>query len=299
MRSQRNVEAAGVLQDAQHKLFVEGKDGQEIDPIVMQELLYHNGLTAIDVQAMGACDNVRSAAQALIAQHPSYYFLIDRDDQDQGTVEQSWLKFPDPAAYNMLIWRKRELENYFIDPDYLEKSAYLKGAANIRQRILDECNRRIFLDAANLTLYYIGRKLRKPLAIRHFAEPDLFKRESDGVSQLNQLTAGFADKKTEAVECLEISNIIRIYEEFVEELSGGGLPLQYGSGTWLERMSGKEIFRSIANQCFQVKDRSGNLIQGKEQSKQIAKGLVRLPIEQQPYDFKAIIGLLKQRMEIF
>ena len=66
MRLQRGVNATQVLQGAKYKLFVEGNDNQEIDAFVIQELLNNNGLTAIEVQTMGGCDNVRSAAQALI-----------------------------------------------------------------------------------------------------------------------------------------------------------------------------------------------------------------------------------------
>jgi hypothetical protein len=73
-------------------------------------------------------------------------------------------------------------------------------------------------------------------------------------------------------------------------------PLQYGSGTWLEQMSGKEIFRSIANECFEVKNSSGQLLKGKEQNKVIAKALVRLPLEQQPEDFQKLVKLLKGRI---
>jgi hypothetical protein len=278
-----------------HTLFVEGKDGQEIDPVVMKELLHNNGLTAIEVQAMDACDNVRSAAQALIKQHPSYYFLIDRDDQECSAVEQSWAKFPDPAAYNMLIWRKRELENYFIDPDYLGQSKYLKAGVDIRQRILDECNRRLFLDAANLTLYALGRQLRKPLAIPHFADPLQFKNKQAGMSQLSQL-AGLVGKRAEVADILRQDTIEGIYARFVAELSGGTLPLQYGLGTWLERMSGKEIFRVVANECFQVKTIANEQLQGKEKYQQIARDLVKLPLEQQPTDFQDIVGLLQARL---
>ncbi len=270
MRLQRGVNATQVLQGAKHKLFVEGNDNQEIDAVVIQELLKNNELTAIEVQTMGGCDNVRSAAQALIYQHPSYYFLIDRDDQDQTTVDKSWQNFPDSNAYNMLIWHKRELENYFIDPDYLEKTSFLKPNVNLRQRILKECNHRLFLDAVNLTLYALSRALRKPLSIKHFADPVQFQNKNDGVLQLEQLT-GLANKTTDVVNILEKETVKEIYSDFVDELSGGVVPLKYGSGAWLERMSGKEIFRVIANDCFQVLESSNILLTGKEQNKQIAK----------------------------
>jgi hypothetical protein len=295
MKLQRGINATQVNQNAQHKLFVEGKDNQEIDPIVMKELLDNNNLTAVGVSTMGACDNVRSAAQALIKEYPSYYFLIDRDDQDQENIDKSWQDFPNPDKYNMLIWHKRELENYFINPDYIEKSTYLKPGIDIRKSILDECNLRIFLDAANLTLYSISRELRRPLPIPHFRNPAEFKDKDAGILKLGGLSA-MSDKQVSVATVLEQDTVKNRYSEFIEELSGGMTSLQYGLGSWLERMSGKEIFRVLANQCFEVKDLEGNLVKGKEQNKIIAKGLVKLPIKQQPQDFQNLVKLLQNKV---
>jgi len=299
MQLQSGVNVAQVNQSAQHKLFVEGKDNQEIDPIVIKELLDNNDLTAVGVSTMGGCDNVRSAAQALINEYPSYYFLIDRDDQDQETVDRSWQSFPNPSEYNMLIWHKRELENYFIDPDYIEKSSFLKPAINIREHILNECNRRIFLDAANLTLYSIKRELQKPLPIPHFRNRDEFQNQNAGKLKLEGLTVAMNDRKISVTTVLEKEAINQRYFDFIQELSGGKIPLQYGSGAWLERMSGKEIFRAIANQYFEVKDLQDNFVTGKEKNKIIAKGLVKLPLEEQPSDFRELIRLLQNKVGRF
>lgn len=299
MKLQRNVEATQVNGNAQHKLFVEGKDDLEIDPTVIQELLNNNELTAVEVGAIGGCDNVRNAAQALISKHPSYYFLIDRDDQDQAIVDKSWQSFPNPAEYNMLIWHKRELENYFINPDYIEKSSFLKSGSNIRKHILDECNRWIFLDAANLTLYSISRELRKPLPIKHFKNRDEFRDQNAGTLKLEGLSVSMDTKKISVATVLEKEAVNQRYFQFIEELSGGTIPLQYDSGSWLERMSGKQIFRVIANQFFEVKDLEGNLVKGREQNKIIAKELVKLPLEQQPSDFQTLVSLLQNKVVSF
>jgi hypothetical protein len=295
MKLQRGINPTQVNQNARHKLFVEGKDNQEIDPIVIKELLDNNNLTAVGVSTMGACDNVRSAAQALIKEYPSYYFLIDRDDQDQENIDKSWQDFPNPDKYNMLIWHKRELENYFINPDYIEKSTYLKPGIDIRKSIFDECNLRIFLDAANLTLYSISRELRRPLPIPHFKNPAEFKDKDAGILKLDGLSA-MSDKQASVATVLEQDTVKNRYSEFIEELSGGMTSLQYGLGSWLERMSGKEIFRVLANQCFEVKDLEGNLVKGKEQNKIIAKGLVKLPIQEQPQDFQNLVKLLQNKV---
>ena len=297
MKAQSGVDATRILQNAKHTLFVEGKDGQQIDPLVMKQLLVSNELTSVEVQPLGACDNVRSAAQALILQHPSYYFLIDRDDQNHETVEQSWNAFPDPAKHNMLIWRKRELENYFIDPEYLSKSKFLKPGVDLRLEILADCSKRLFLDCANLTLLAISRELNRPLAISHFANPNHFTDRHAGEAALGRLTPQLENRKDENGAALDSSHVNQLYCIFVDELSGGLPALQYASGTWLERMSGKEIFNNIANRCFTVSDNEGKLLIGKEKSKAIATDLVRLPLDQQPSDFRDIVDLLRIRLK--
>jgi hypothetical protein len=78
MQLQRISDPTQVNQSARHKLFVEGSDDEEIDPVVIKELLDSNDLTSIQVSIMGGCDNVRSAAQALVYEHSFYYFLISQ-----------------------------------------------------------------------------------------------------------------------------------------------------------------------------------------------------------------------------
>jgi hypothetical protein len=64
-------------------------------------------------------------------------------------------------------------------------------------------------------------------------------------------------------------------------------------------MSGKQIFRVIANQCFLVPDLEGNIVTGKEQNKAIARELVKLPLQQQPVDFQQLVSLLKSKVVAF
>ncbi len=284
-----------IRQGAKHTLFVEGTENS-FDVKVIQKLLDKNELGQIRVETMGGCDNVRSAAQALIQHHPDYYFLIDRDDQSDETVTKSWGKFPNPAEYNMIIWRKRELENYFIDPEYLKYSSYIKSGstiADIKEYILKKCNERLFFDAANLTILSLNRQLQqRPL--NTFRNPDEFISQQDGLSQLVQL--GSIEKKLTAIaNLLQQNNIEQIYENFINELSSGQTPLQYNCGNWLFRMTGKEIFHSMATQYFQVISNTG-ILQGAQQREQIALQLVKLPLAQQPDDFQELVNLLRQRL---
>lgn len=292
------VDASRALQSAQHKVFVEGSNDEEIDPIVIEQLLRNNGLTQIEVRPMGGCENVRSAAWAMIRHHPSYYFVIDRDDQDDVQVEDSWASFPDPEKANLIVWRKRELENYFIDPDYIENSQFLKKNCTkekLREVIKKEASRRIFLDAANLTLHALHRSVRSPFC-EHFKRPEDFSSFDDGKTVLFNLAA-ISEKSATVVSYLSKPSIETIYGDFVNLMTGGTIPLEYGTGEWLNRMSGKEIFRGIAGQCFTVKDRSGTVIQGKEQNIEVAKELLRLPLGNQPSDFQSLVAKIKDRVK--
>lgn len=290
-------DAAQVIQGAQHSIFVEGSDDEAIDPVVIRELLRVNDLPQVAVKPMGGCDNVRSAAQALIRHHPSYYFLIDRDDQDVQSVERSWTDFPDPDTHNVIIWRKRELENYFIDPDYLAASAYLRIAETaLRQRILAEANRRVFIDAANLTLLALNRELRRPVT-SYFSDPSEFLGRTDGEAKLRALEV-LEESANAVAAAVSASEVVRRYTDFVDDLSGGVIPLEYESGSWLGRMSGKEIFRVIAGAAFKVKAVNGRVLQGKTQHNEIAKELLRGQLAAQPTDFQALVGLLRARVSV-
>ena len=85
----------------EHILFVEGKDKNAVDPKVLSQLFDNK----IRVEPLGASFSVKSVSEALYLHHPSYYFLIDRDHQDDDFVQKCWKNFPAPETHNLLIWR--------------------------------------------------------------------------------------------------------------------------------------------------------------------------------------------------
>lgn len=294
MKIEYGVEASEALQSAKHKVFVEGGSDGEIDPVVLDALLRTNGLAQIDVAAMGGCSNVRSAAQALVNQHPSYYFIIDRDDQNHVDVERSWDEFPDITTHNLIIWRKRELENYFCDPDYLKNCDYLScEPEKLSETILKECRRRMFMEAANLAILAIHRELKRPVA-KHFANVSKFKTSTNAENELISL-ASIIDGRKQIGKTLSTPSLKRLYRQFVAQLSGGTFPLEFGHGEWLQLMSGKEIFRSIAGPCFEVLDVHGKKLTGKPQNIEIARNLLSKPLAIQPFDFQEIIRVFTER----
>lgn len=116
MRVEDSVRPEQVRQSARHTLFVEGARDDAFDPTVLKRLF---GM--ITVKALGPSHHIRAAAEAMYAHHPEHYFIIDRDFHDDTDVERTWSRFPDPEFSNLLMWRRRELENYFIEPAYLRR----------------------------------------------------------------------------------------------------------------------------------------------------------------------------------
>ena len=122
----RGIRSEEVRHHGQHVLFVEGDKGS-VDPEVLNKLFSNK----ISIEPLGPSSSVKSVAKALQTYHPTYYFLIDRDHYDDSFVEKCWDDFPDPKTNNLLIWRRREIENYFLDPDYLSRSDFCESQSRL------------------------------------------------------------------------------------------------------------------------------------------------------------------------
>ena len=60
---------------------------------------------------------------------------------------------------------------------------------------------------------------------------------------------------------------------------------------------GKKVFSQVINSnCFRVVDLEGNLLQGKDKIKQVAKNLLRKEIDKQPDDFRKLKTLVEDRL---
>lgn len=296
MRFETGVSASSVLRGANHVVFVEGSNDDAFDPIVIRELLRTNGLKSVEVRAMGPCDNVFQAAKAMVWKHPTYYFLADRDGLSAEYVEKGWNNFAQAGTYNLLHWRKRELENYFIDPIYLERSEYLvKSRDELQNIVLEEANRRLFIEASNLVLLRLRSGILVP-PTAWFRQVGDFSCRDDAVQQL-QNAPQLEERGLEIAALLTLQRREELLDEVLHDLTGGNAQLEYGTGTWLERLSGKEIFRSIAGSLFQVRGASGAIIQGLDRNEEVAKGLLKLTLHEQPLDFQELIQLLTTKIQ--
>jgi hypothetical protein len=85
------------------------------------------------------------------------------------------------------------------------------------------------------------------------------------------------------------------FQEFHNKMTGGVEPLQWGTGRWLEMISGKSIFNSLVNQCFQVKNQEGVTMRGKDARNLVARDLLRTG-QNLPRDFLELKGLIDKRI---
>ncbi|MDD2366099.1 MAG: hypothetical protein PHN84_08040 [Desulfuromonadaceae bacterium] len=281
-----------VRQQAQHVLFVEGKDNESVDPKTLSQLFDKT----IRIEPMGASYSVKSVAEALFAYHPTYYFLIDRDHHDENFVDRCWNNFPDPGTYNLLIWRKREIENYFLDPEYLQQSKYCKVSKDeITRKILQFVNERLYLDVANHVVTSIREEL-KGTWINKFSNPAEFPSETTALAKL-QSANEFEQHKNNVTEKVSGAEIETRFNDFLQKMTGGTNPLNFGHGEWIGMCQGKKIFTQVINSgCFQVLGTSGAPLAGKEKLNAVVKDLLQKDSSIQPQDFVSLKQLIEARV---
>lgn len=281
-----------VLQAARHVLFVEGEGDEPLDSTVLRTLLRDR----VNVAQLGPSYHVASAAEALHAYHPAYYFLIDRDHHDDDLVQRLWDEFPNPDTANLLIWPRRELENYFIDPVYISESQWLNVTADeLRATVLRECQSRVYIDTANSVIVSVRETLKQNW-VKLFTRKTDFRSRKGALHQLRSLP-NFKTRVSEVARLLRGSNLESLFDRRLNEITGGRLKLEFGRGRWLEMLRGKEILPTVVSRCFQVLARGGNALQGRDAQREFMKDLARLPIEEQPEDFRRLAELIQQRVE--
>jgi hypothetical protein len=184
--------------------------------------------------------------------------VIDRDALDDDMVEASWAKFPDPTHDNLLIWRRRELESYFLEPGWLAMSRYLKPKAtraNLQAWIERRASGIVWLAAANRVL-----ESRRDLARPKDRTTDLLtKQEVQGLERQDVeerlVSAPVLERLRElTAERLSKSSIRNDYQHACGLLSGGTFPLVFGTGRWRDLIPAKVLYHDLVNQWFAVPD---------------------------------------------
>ncbi len=280
------IEPDEVRFDARHVLFVEGAGDDAIDPTVLRILLG----SQIRIEPLGSSFSVRSVAEALHASHPKYYFLIDRDHYEDRFVEESWRSFPDPGKRNLLVWKRREIENYFLDADYLARSKYFIGdLENLRRRILAGAQRRLYLEVSNCVIVQLRETLKQNW-IRTFADPSKFATRDMALHVLSNAPE-FRRHRELVDESVSHGRVERGFHDTLRRMTGAVNDptedrLRFGHGRWIDMMRGKTLLAEILNsRLFRVEDRYGNRLSGKRERSEVIQDLLRKEDAIQPPDF--------------
>ena len=287
----KSVSPEEIRQKLKHTLFVEGSDYNAIDPIVLSNLL-----SGIRVEPLGPSHHIRGAAEALYKYHPYYYFLIDRDHYDDQYVERCWSDFPNPAKLNLLIWRRREIENYFLIPEYIIKSEF-KSVSNDQAYtvIIQCCKERLYIDTANQVIISVREELKKKW-IELFTNPQEFKSKRYAIEKLTKAKE-FPNHKGKVSKIVDRKEIINKFEKTLADMTGGKDHIEYGRGKWIEMIRGKKVLPHLINHCFRVKDANDTILQGKEKLMEVVKELLSKPLSEQPDDFQKLHELIVKRIE--
>jgi len=278
-------------------LFVEGHRTKGLDGLVLKELFA--GLP-IRVEALGPSFHVRSAAEALHPSHPRYYFLIDRDYRYdfngvrdwEALVERTWRGFPDPEQSNLLIWRRRELESYFLLPDYLARSRHLTNCTpdELARRITDICAGRAYLDAANLVISVLREELRENW-VEHFGSVDGFGSADEALARLLSREE-IRSRGAEVSETLRADRIEMVFRGFMAAMLDGCDRPVVGRGRWLEMVRASKVLPEVVNSCFRVER-----LQGPQRLRAVLKDLLRRDLSEQPEDFQELYRLMKAQVD--
>ncbi|GAA5528702.1 hypothetical protein [Herpetosiphon gulosus] len=286
--------AEAIKQSNQHVLYVEGNGPNSFDHQIISELLSDQDIS-IDVKPFGPASRIQGAAQALAQHHPTYYFLIDRDHLKDSEIEECWSNFPNPENHNLLVWKKRELENYFLDIPFLSQSEfYKKPSDELYEKLLRLAQARIYLDVANMILTEIREQIKgidftrpKPQECTSKDSALIFLRESNFIAQKRDILQAYIDNKY----------LETLFLEKLELLTGGQEPLKVGEGQWVNLMQGKELLRPLINDNFRVITTNRTYLQGDERLKTVLKRLVKqVQLDNQPHDFQNLCGLIKKQI---
>ena len=293
LRVRTGIRSEEVRLQVQHILFVEGSDKESVDPEVLKELFS----SRVRIEPLGPSFSVRSVAEALQPYHPTYYFLIDRDHYDDSFIDRCWNNFPDPSTNNLLIWRRREVENYFLDPEYLFRSKFCKVSQDdLKDSILQFANERLFLDVANHVIIHIREELKENW-IQKFTNPAEFSTKQDALQKL-QGANEFGQYSKKVQKKVSPTELERRFSEFLERMTGGQEQLSFGIGKWLELIQGKKVFNQVVNSaCFRVPAADGTALAGREKMNEIVKDLLRKDDVVQPEDFTKLKNLITVRVE--
>lgn len=274
----RGVSQYRVNSGAGRRLFVEG----ELDEVVMRTLLKD----VLDVVRLNGSRSLKRAAVAFRDVEPGYYFLVDRDHLSDEKVEQTWTSFLTGNS-NVVYWRRKEIENYFLEPAWLAQSSKLEAGfheSDIQKIIQEFADSYKYFFAANRAYSRVKANFYNTGLQDCIPYKDDYKDDEQAVLQALK-DINFYEPTKSILEAAEWTNIYELYKVELGKYSGaeGANTLEWGRGEWLNLMPGKRILNHLI--C-----NSGCFHQGSN-VKEVIQDLVRATVKDSlpvPADFTDI-----------
>ena len=280
--SEAHIETDKVLFEDAHVLFVEGASDNSFDTNVLK-LLFEK---RISVKPLGSSFHIESVAYALNEHHPTYYFLIDRDfHRDDDFVNRCWDTFPDQNTNNLIVWKKKEIENYFLDPHYLHSSNYCTvNQDELADIILNFSRQRLYLDVANYVVIGIREELKRNW-IEKYTDLSKFQSKDAALNELKN-SPEIQSRTSEVSDKVSFSEIEQRFNVCLTKMTNGMDEITFGSGAWSSMQSGKQIFTQIVSSpCFDVSTNDGQKLTGKDRIHPVIRDLLIKDESILPVDF--------------
>ena len=265
-------------------LFVEGETDDALDAVALRTLL---GPFDVKVRAAGGCDNVIAAAKAFARMgvipgwgNAECFAIVDRDHRSDEQVGETWSGGPFADGRTHLYWRWHEFENHFLEPAFVAQSQYLRPGRteeDLRNGLLVEARRRVFLDAANLVL----KALREEW--RWWDVPEFRLNEADfgtaSAARTSLLTGrDYERMAADKAAVLAPQSLVERFDANVALLLGEADDgqLEFGLGQWLQRMEGSNLVGAVLHErLLQVRGSDGRDLTGPDLRVRVARDLMR------------------------
>ncbi|MDI9409001.1 MAG: hypothetical protein QM523_07135 [Candidatus Pacebacteria bacterium] len=229
---------------ANHRLLVEG----EFDQIFMEALFDE----IIPVGRLGSRNILIVGAKAFSMIEPNFYFLIDRDHHSDEEVDSFWQKFPVANEPNILIWRRKELENYLIEPDvFCSSKSVTASKEQVTARLLEIVQGQIYFDTARLVVSEIRRNHDKSLNQAWGKFNKTMINHTNSINSIECIAVLIADLKSpETLKEFTETWLVNKYQEKFNLMTGGADTIEIGKGKWHELIQGKTIFNTLFHEFF-------------------------------------------------
>lgn len=103
-------------------------------------------------------------------------------------------------------------------------------------------------------------------------------------------------KRSSFVACSHPDALAERLLALIDEWTGGRETLEFGHGTWLARLRGKEVFPTVAARGFKLVSTEKRTLQGPQMQRELAKSLLRRPLAEQPQDLQDLRRLIETRV---